>query len=433
MTSHERDRKIDEIARRVADRLKRDWPTDDAHINDLEDLAQNVGRELMREVTQELLREQAARRKHGHSTCPCGALASFKGDYSLTLVTLHGRLPVARPYYYCSHCRHGGCPLDQEWNLGPAHTTPTVQSLVAGLAAWVSYVQLPHVLRRLGLPITLSIKSREQIAQRVGARVQTAPPTVDGRAAGALAVAVDGAMLPLRYGHHQETCCGVIYEPNAAAGRTPSGEASLHKEYRATTVGSRDALVEAVCERVQQRRGEPARRVAALGDGAPWIWDGYARHLPHRVEILDFYHVSEHLGKVAAALPGTGREGEKAARAWCQERQKELREQGPEPLLSWLRGWAPESASAQEVKRKELGYFERNAERMNYPAYREQGLPIGSGAVEGACKHLVSDRFRGSGMQWQPATAEPLLHLRAALLTKPDLDLRPYLTQSMPA
>jgi len=63
---------------------------------------------------------------------------------------------------------------------------------------------------------------------------------------------------------------------------------------------------------------------------------------------------------------------------------------------------------------------------MNYPAYLRQGFPIGSGAVEGACKHVASQRFRGAGMRWKSRTAEPLLHLRAALLTHPRLDLRPY-------
>jgi hypothetical protein len=428
MTPQERDRKIEEIARRVAERLKQEWPDHEAHINDLEDLAERVGRTVMREVTEELLREQVARRKRSETACTCGAQAEFKRCHSLTLVTLHGRFPVARPYYYCARCRHGSCPVDQEWNLGPAHTTPSVQSLVGGLAALVSYVQVPHVLRRCHVPITLSIKSREQIAQRLGARVQGAPPTMAGPAQHPLAVAVDAAMLPLRYGHHQETRCGVIYEPHEAAMRTPAGEASLRKEYLATTLGSRDALVQAVCARVEARRPTPETKVAALGDGAHWIWENYAKYLPHREEILDFYHVTEHLGTVAQAMYGRGREAERAALAWNRERQKELKEAGPEPLLACLGAWEPESDTAREVKRRELNYFLNNQARMNYPEYLKQGLPIGSGAVEGACKHLVSDRFRGSGMQWQPATAEPLLHLRAALLTQPDLELRPYLT-----
>src|SRR5438270_1371597 len=355
MTPEERDRKIEEIARRVRERLQREWPDEPVHVNDVEDLAERAGRDLMRQVTEELLREQAERRKQGATACSCGGSAGYKRCHSLTLVTLHGRFPVLRPYYYCPRCHHGACPLDQEWNLGAANTTPTVQSLIAGLAAMISYVQLPHVLRRVGLPIVLSIKSREQIAQRLGAKVQTAPPQVRVQARGPLAAAVDAAMLPLRYGHHQEARCGVVYEPNASAPRTPSGEASLRKEYLGTTLGSREELVRAVCERLEQRRPTPETKVAALGDGAHWIWEGYGKYLPKRVEILDFYHASQHLFSVAQAMHPAGREGEKAALAWHAERQKELGKQGPQPLLATMRQWEPKSETAAEVKRRELG------------------------------------------------------------------------------
>jgi hypothetical protein len=63
---------------------------------------------------------------------------------------------------------------------------------------------------------------------------------------------------------------------------------------------------------------------------------------------------------------------------------------------------------------------------MDYPRYARAGLPIGSGAVEGACKHLVTARFKQAGMRGGKETAEPLIHLRAALLSDPDLDLRVY-------
>jgi hypothetical protein len=76
------------------------------------------------------------------------------------------------------------------------------------------------------------------------------------------------------------------------------------------------------------------------------------------------------------------------------------------------------------VRRQQWGYFEKQQERMGDPTSLKLGLPLGSGAVEGACKHLVSDRFKGTGMRGNLETAEPLLHVRAALLTAPTLDLR---------
>ena len=114
------------------------------------------------------------------------------------------------------------------------------------------------------------------------------------------------------------------------------------------------------------------------------------------------------------------------ALAWQAAVKKEWLELGPWKLLWELQAWAPERAAEQEVRRVQLGYFERQQERMHYPQYRRRGVPLGSGAVEGACKHVAVERLRGSGMRWKPATAEPVLQLRAALLTQPRLDFRAY-------
>jgi hypothetical protein len=166
-----------------------------------------------------------------------------------------------------------------------------------------------------------------------------------------------------------------------------------------------------------------AELIPALGDGAEWIWEGYAKYLACRVEILDFYHGAEHLHQVAAAMfPKDAA----AAQAWWEEQRQELLEFGPGRLLIALQNWEPKTKAAREVRRVELGYFYHNRHRMQYPDYLRKGYPIGTGAVEGACGHLVGDRFKGSGMRWKVPTAEPMLHLRAALLTDANLDLRPY-------
>jgi hypothetical protein len=80
----------------------------------------------------------------------------------------------------------------------------------------------------------------------------------------------------------------------------------------------------------------------------------------------------------------------------------------PDPQVS-------ETARATDprwIAHRNCGYFERNRERMNYPHYREQGLPIGSGVVESGCKHVVADRLKRTGMRWDEPGAEDLLALR---------------------
>ena len=420
MSPEEREQQIRELAERFAARLRQTWPEGETDITRIEEIAGELGALVAEEVTKELGREQAERPEGNQARCPCGQVARFKGHYGLEVITAHGRLRIARAYYYCAGCGHGFAPLDRRWGLGPANTTPTVQAKLTVLAAQVPYTQVPAILAQLGVPIRIDIKSVEAVAQQVGRAVQAAPPLAQPVAGRALAVAVDGVMLPTR-GGYKEARCGIVYEPDWQADRSAPACAGLRKEYVATT-GSRESLVREVAVRAARRRPVGAR-VAALGDGADWIWENYARYLPDRVEILDFYHVAERLGQVAAVLhPGDAA----AAHAWRKGREQELLAWGPGPLLRWLQGWQPETAAAQEVRRVQLGYFENQQHRMRYPEYLRDGWPIGSGAVEGACKHLVTERFKGTGMRWNLETAEPLLRVRAALLTNPVLDLRPY-------
>ena len=61
-------------------------------------------------------------------------------------------------------------------------------------------------------------------------------------------------------------------------------------------------------------------------------------------------------------------------------------------------------------------YLENNRDCMQYDYYLELGYPIGSGVVEGACRHLVKDRMEGTGMRWRTEGAQSMLDLRAIFL-----------------
>jgi hypothetical protein len=420
----EREEQIEALMRQYRERLEQALPEGPLDINQIEDLAGRVGQDVQRDLTERLVREELEREEGNQAACPCGGVARFRGRYAQAIVTAAGRIRVRRAYFHCAACGKGRCPADARLELGPANTTPTAQARLAVLSALVPYTQVNDVLGQLGLPLSLDLKSTERIAQRVGARVQAAPLHPYGWARRAVALALDGVMLPTWDGS-KETRCAVVYEPDWEAGRTPAAEAGLRKEYLATT-GSRESLVRAACARAVARCG-PGGVLSVLGDAAALDWVELRAYLDGKVaawvEILDFYHVAERLGKIALAMYPT--DAAQAA-AWRTAMKQELLEWGPRKLLEGLRDWEPQEAAPQEVRREQLGYFEGQQERMRYPEYLRRGFPIGSGAVEGACKHVVSDRFKGGGMRWKLATAEPLLQLRAALLTQPHLDLRTY-------
>ncbi len=88
------------------------------------------------------------------------------------------------------------------------------------------------------------------------------------------------------------------------------------------------------------------------------------------------------------------------------------------------------SASRTEtLRRKVLGYFVNNRERMQYDTYLAMRLPIGSGVIEGTCKNLINDRMEGSEMRWSPDGAEAILNLRSLELTDLWNDFWTYRTQ----
>ena len=125
-----------------------------------------------------------------------------------------------------------------------------------------------------------------------------------------------------------------------------------------------------------------------------------------RVEavILDFYHAAEHLCAWAKAWYGPGAEAEREGAGWCHR----LKHEGGAAGLAALR-----AADVQEPHRQVLVYVENQVHRMDYPTYRAKGWLIGSGPVEAACKQLVNQRLKGSGMRWSESGADAVCHLRA--------------------
>jgi hypothetical protein len=88
-----------------------------------------------------------------------------------------------------------------------------------------------------------------------------------------------------------------------------------------------------------------------------------------------------------------------------------------EPVLAALRAKAP-TPEAADVLRRERGYFATNAERMDYPTLRLDGLPLGSGAIESAAGHLVQRRMKRVGMRWSTTGGDAVLALRARLRSR---------------
>jgi len=224
-------------------------------------------------------------------------------------------------------------------------------------------------------------------------------------------LSVDGAMVPLVGGEWTEVktlVLGVIAEPVME-----QGEWQVHAQelsYFSRLVEAQDFTRLALVE--THRRGvEKAGRVAAVTDGAEWEQGFIDYHRPDAVRILDFPHAGEYVGKIGTAIWG---EGKPETQLWLKERLKRLKHKGANELLPELRTL---TASHPEITDLVgwLAYLEKRENHMQYPVYQEQGLPIGSGAVESGNKLVVEARLKGSGMHWAREHVNPMLGLRNAV------------------
>jgi hypothetical protein len=150
----------------------------------------------------------------------------------------------------------------------------------------------------------------------------------------------------------------------------------------------------------------------ALTDGGGGLEEFVGVYFPRAECVLDFYHAAGHLNDLAKALcPGDEAKAAELAGGWCHR----LKHGGGAAVLAELEGLdlRGRKGEAREVHRRVTGYVRSNAHRMDYPRYLAAGWLIGSGHVEAACKAVVGQRLKGSGMRWGEAGADAVCHLRA--------------------
>ena len=160
----------------------------------------------------------------------------------------------------------------------------------------------------------------------------------------------------------------------------------------------------------------PRALFAGIADGAKSNWDFLGPYIDEQV--LDFYHASQYLARAASALYQHEQEREQ----WLDEQCHNLKHKhhAAQRIVREL-----EQASTATMKpdqKKDLQdcitYFGNHLQQMRYARYVENGIPIGSGVTEAACKILVKQRLCCSGMRWTPEGAQIILSLRALALTE---------------
>src|SRR4051795_2220996 len=192
-----------------------------------------------------------------------------------------------------------------------------------------------------------------------------------------------------------------------------------NKRVRAELLVGKVALFLWLADEVIRRDPQGSKPVIFLSDGERALQDRQSEYLPdNAVCILDLYHVMERLWKVAWCF-FEERTEKREAHQWVEERLKRLLEGKVDSVIRGMRYQATQhglKGQKRKTVRDAAAYFERNRDRMKYDEYLAAGYPIGSGVVEGACRHLVKDRMERTGMRWLPSGAQAMLDLRATYL-----------------
>lgn len=368
----------------------------------------------------------------------CGEAARFKGYRGRSMTSLVGAVRIERAYYHCRHCGLGIHPGEAALGLTSGEFTPAAleATCMAGILSGFADAA-DDVLRRLaGLRVSESSVRRhtEAIGRDVGDRLdagQTFGPAKpwgwhrDAEGKTCAAISLDATGVPQQgpggvAAEGKMATVAMIYNPipesrerwaRPGAARPPG-----QVRYLATLHGPA-GLGEPLLRQAAQVGLSAADRLIALSDGGAGLEDWLRSFFP-RVEavILDFYHASEYLAALARAWHGPGTA---ACEALHQRWAHRLKHEGGQAVLDELRALDPPPREAlQEAWRTTLTYFANQVHRMDYPAYVAKGWQIGSGPVEAACKRVINQRLKGTGMRWGRAGSEGVARLRALFLSE---------------
>jgi hypothetical protein len=167
------------------------------------------------------------------------------------------------------------------------------------------------------------------------------------------------------------------------------------------------------------KRGFPPdtkKTVQIVVDGEKCLEQRLRELFPNAIFTLDLRHAQERLWKAGRQFYA---EGSAELAGWVEPLNTLLLAGQIEELLARLRELhariprhGPNTKRKRDTIAKQIAYLEPRAELMRYDKYRQQDLVLASGAVEGAARYVVGERFDCAGMRWICERSEPLLHLR---------------------
>ncbi len=348
------------------------------------------------------------------------------------LNTAIGEIEYRRAYGVCDRCGHTAAPLDEALGIPSFGPSVEVMRKISHAATTArSFAMAADILKEHS-GIEMSAKQVRVSSESEGARVAAARAQdvelfrkgekVVGPSAAPVLIVVtaDGGRVQTRQcdkdendekgGVWKEDKVGAIYDasprkdPAARDAEKYDGAKALTKTY-AATMQSWDDFGYMLCVEARRRGYMEAKEKLFISDGAQSLKTFRQTHFPETTFILDWYHAVEHLSACSKAAFGEATEEQVV---WYKRVKKKLWLGNLDSVIASIekesvRAGKPQpkehESSPRVILHRNIGYFSDNRDGMDYPRFRTEGWPIGSGVAEGAVKQFGM-RLKGSEKFW---------------------------------
>lgn len=347
--------------------------------------------------------------------------------------SLLGPLRFRRHYYHCGGCHQGSFPRDGRLGLGAAHLTPAASEVVSIAGVQTSFAQSAEVTLQKLSGLQLSESTVERVTEAAGDRLAKLLQEkvtfgekkpwqwqcdARGRSCAYVGLDATGVRQQAEQGAKAEgrmAYVGMIYNP-----RSPHDERPPERHCVRYLAGfyQLDELGLQMRRQAAEVGWDEAEQQIAISDGGNGLENFFRKNFPRAECILDFWHAAEHLTELGLALyPDDETQRQERVAAWCHR----LKHEGGLPMLRTLAAldMSDRAPAARAAHVECVRYFQNHQHRMDYPRYLANGWQIGSGPVESACKTVVANRLKGSGMRWGQDGSKAVCHLRALYLSQP--------------
>ena len=353
-------------------------------------------------------------------------------------MTVNGLLEFRRTIYW-NNQRGSVAPLDLLLGIMDERYSTGVREMACRLSVNEAFVPACENLARMA-QLSISHSSLRELVEREGRRAEQA---IRGKHYGpdwtsedctdrTVITGADGVMVPLVTAEQKNKRRATEAvrrqrqgrKSSRKRGRPKSGSDGPYKEFKIVsfydpdkshkyavgTSGNHEVLGRTMRREAMKIRLGQAEVKYSVTDGAEWIAKQYDIQLPMLDEnILDYYHLRDHVIKASYALYG---EGTAKAIAWREEMMGYVWNQGSLVMLDKLGNYlrCHRKGEKYEALKSLREYVAKRVDMTDYPTFRQLGYDCGSGPTESFCGCLTR-RLKGRGMHWDKDNAECIMAL----------------------